>query len=776
MNKSPFWFGIVESRDDPQKLDRVQVRIFGSHSESLDDIPTSALPWAICLQGSDSASMSGIGKTAVGYLPGTLVHGYFLDGEFSQNPVIIGSSHGIPTTKNAYAQVSANELLDNQLQLTNAVPVVNAQVPADAGTPAKEPAPVPVTDFSGKLKAALGKKESGNNYKAVNRLNYIGKYQMGAAMLTDLGYVKRGTSNKQLDDPSVWTGKGGATSKDVFLNSPELQETAMDAELVMNTSRLTQMGVIDASTTDQEKAGFLATAHLLGAGGARSMKRGIVKQDANGVTGNEYYKLGYEAVAGAAPTIAPDSIRADNPARTASPLTSNGSSTQTPTLSNIGFADPSGVFPAYLNEQDTNRLARNQNIEKTIVAFKDATRDLNVRGAHGTSWDQSPNPYNARYPYNYVYETEAGHVFEIDNTPKNERIHQFHASGTFTEIDRNGTRVNKIVGDDYEIIERNGHVLIKGNLNVTIHGNANVLVENNCNLEVDGNFDARVGGNATWAVDGDIKMKATNFHVSAAEVALDYDMMWMDSGKSTAGGLQGVSAGASGGANFEELTLEPRSFEDLADFESDDATDEEITAHREKLKASGVLDANVTESTIGEGEAIAENYNDSVNVECGMFVSGKLNNSAYISDNFKLGDLTKGRSVVAQGGLTDTQIACNLKAVAVNVLEKVKSKYPGMIITSGYREYGSNSKSQHPLGMAVDIQVPGGDYYAIAKELAATLVFDQLILEYESERRVNGKPVTWIHISFNPAGNRKQVFTMNNHKRISDFGVLKVVS
>lgn len=781
-----FWFGIVESRDDPQKLGRVQVRVFGAYSESLDNVPMDSLPWAICLQGADSASMSGIGKSAVGYLPGTLVFGYFLDGEFAQNPVILGSAHGIPYSKTPFSQVKSDEVANAQLVLKNNGVKTTSTVTASttnsladtSGVTSAEPTTniVATSDVNAKLKAALGKKESTNNYKAVNQLGYIGKYQMGAPMLTDLGYVKKGTTNKQLNDPSVWTGKDGITSKEAFLNSEAVQEKAMDAELEMNTKRLTKMGVIDSSTTDQERAGFLATSHLLGTGGARDMKRGVVKQDANGVTGNEYYKLGYESVAGKLPTVAPDAVTPDNPARTASPLSSNGSVSNVDTPSSFGFSDPSGKYPLYIHEQDFNRLARNQNVSKTIVAYKDATREKNVRGAHGTSWEQSDVPYNAKYPFNYVYETEAGHVFEIDNTPKNERIHQFHAAGTFTEIDRNGTRVNKIVGDDYEIIERNGHVLIKGNLSVTIHGDANVLVENNCNLEVDGNFDARVGGDATWSVGGDIKMKSNNFHVSASEVAMDYDMMWLDSGKSTAGALAGVTAGASGGVNLPELTLEPREFDEISDFESDDATDEEIAAHREKLKAAGLLDDNPIDATIGESEEIAQNYNDSTVVECGMFVSGKLNNSAYISDNYRLGDLTKGRKIEPQGGLSDTQIACNLKAVAVNILEKVKAKYPNVIVTSGYREYSSNSKSQHPLGMAVDIQVPGGNYFEIAKTLAATLVFDQLILEYETDRRVNGAPVTWIHISFNQNGNRKQVFTMNNHKRISEFGVLKVVT
>ena len=41
-------------------------------------------------------------------------------------------------------------------------------------------------------------------------------------------------------------------------------------------------------------------------------------------------------------------------------------------LSDIGFSDPNGKYPLeeYLEEADTNRIARNENIDKTIVQTK----------------------------------------------------------------------------------------------------------------------------------------------------------------------------------------------------------------------------------------------------------------------------------------------------------------------------------------------------------------------------------------------------------------------
>ena len=55
------WFtGVVEDRDDPEKLGRVRVRCLGWHSESLQDIPKSDLPWAHIMHPITDPSMQGI--------------------------------------------------------------------------------------------------------------------------------------------------------------------------------------------------------------------------------------------------------------------------------------------------------------------------------------------------------------------------------------------------------------------------------------------------------------------------------------------------------------------------------------------------------------------------------------------------------------------------------------------------------------------------------------------------------------------------------------------
>ena len=47
-------------------------------------------------------------------------------------------------------------------------------------------------------------------------------------------------------------------------------------------------------------------------------------------------------------------------------------------------------------------------------------------GVNEKHWNQPTGDYNARYPFNNVYESESGHIMEYDDTPGAERISQFH--------------------------------------------------------------------------------------------------------------------------------------------------------------------------------------------------------------------------------------------------------------------------------------------------------------------------------------------------------------
>ena len=93
------WFsGVVEDRQDPLKTGRVRVRILGHHTENKQTLPTADLPWALCVLPITASGVSGIGASATGLLEGSWVFGFFRDGSYRQEPIILGSLPGRPVS------------------------------------------------------------------------------------------------------------------------------------------------------------------------------------------------------------------------------------------------------------------------------------------------------------------------------------------------------------------------------------------------------------------------------------------------------------------------------------------------------------------------------------------------------------------------------------------------------------------------------------------------------------------------------------------------------
>ncbi len=129
-----------------------------------------------------------------------------------------------------------------------------------------------------------------------------------------------------------------------------------------------------------------------------------------------------------------------------------------------------------------------------------------INNVQKATLDPEPaSKYKSKYPYNKVMTTEGGHVIEIDDTPGEERIHVFHKSGTYIEIDSEGTRVDKTVGDQYSIMIGDHDVRILGDLDVEINSDARIQVDGDADLVVYGNLRGVVSGDLSMTVtDGDI--------------------------------------------------------------------------------------------------------------------------------------------------------------------------------------------------------------------------------------------------------------------------------
>ena len=95
-----FFRGVVESRDDPEKAGRCQIRVWGIHTAikergEKEGIPTEDLPWAQPALGLIEGSISGFGMFAVP-LQGSHVAVFFEDGNITR-PIYFATLPGVPT-------------------------------------------------------------------------------------------------------------------------------------------------------------------------------------------------------------------------------------------------------------------------------------------------------------------------------------------------------------------------------------------------------------------------------------------------------------------------------------------------------------------------------------------------------------------------------------------------------------------------------------------------------------------------------------------------------
>ena len=289
-----WWQGVVEDRKDPERLGRCRVRVFGFHDKDKNLIPTNQLPWASPVAPIDSASMSGIGSTPIGPVPGTHVFGFFRDGSNAQMPVIMGTIPGIPED------------------------AANVSDPSKAG------------------------------------------YQ----------------------DPSE---KYPLDTEDHGLEESDL-------------SRLSRYRWDDENGDEQ-------------------------KED---------------------------------------------------------------KLPPLMQEKIDNRVT-----------------NVPIANGHG-SYSEPPTIFDAKYPYNHVSTTESGHIIERDDTPGKERTHDYHRSGTFTEVFPFGTKVTKIVRDNYEFVLGDNYVNIKKIKPQFVDNNGDGIPDETGSGGITQGTDGSLGGNLFINIEGDV--------------------------------------------------------------------------------------------------------------------------------------------------------------------------------------------------------------------------------------------------------------------------------
>lgn len=223
----------------------------------------------------------------------------------------------------------------------------------------------------------LGRRESGNNYaQPGNQYGFRGRWQMGGPALADAGYVKRGTDNPGLANPSNWLGKDGLASLQDFLaNKGGGQDKAFAAYTAINYRNLRKAGIIKDGMSEEEVAGWLAVAHLKGVGGAKQLAAGQDNFDGNGTAASSYFRMMKGLRTGSKtipidqgspfiPALNPDALRrvqanaaTSTPGASSSPLAPAMNSTnvdmnQRTEITILGGSDPQATAQAVAGAQD----------------------------------------------------------------------------------------------------------------------------------------------------------------------------------------------------------------------------------------------------------------------------------------------------------------------------------------------------------------------------------------------------------------------------------------
>jgi|TARA_R110001606_G_scaffold287886_3_gene436050 hypothetical protein len=339
------WFvGVVEDRNDPELLGRVRVRCLGFHTDNLDDLPSSDLPWAHVMHPVTDPSMQGLGSTPSFLVEGSWVIGFFRDAYEKQQPVIIGSLPGAP---------------------------------ASAANP-------------------------------------------------DRGF----------NDPRSPNSK-----QDQYKGTPRYGPYPVDG-----------------------KTYEMPSGHEYGEADTNRLAQGETSETHNSLLARRRNRLRGD------PTKVDETVGVDDDLFGASAPTDEVKGTGIPTATQPFLKTPSDVA-----------------VEETRGFWEEP---------HPKSIQIDEKPYiSSQYPYNHVHETESGHIREIDDSPGSERLFTQHMSGTFEEIHPDGSKVVKIVGDNYEIVAGASNVSITGNVNLTVAGTVRELIRGDYHLEVEGNYTQKIHKN-----------------------------------------------------------------------------------------------------------------------------------------------------------------------------------------------------------------------------------------------------------------------------------------
>jgi hypothetical protein len=181
----------------------------------------------------------------------------------------------------------------------------------------------------------------------------------------------------------------------------------------------------------------------------------------------------------------------------------------------IGLADVEAAGEP--NEVNVPRLARGIK-EGTLYEDQEKHKAFVLSTIKGKV-DEPESPYAAQYPYNLVEKSESGHIREVDDTPGAQRLKEMHRAGTFYEIHPDGSKVTKVMRDNFSVTVGEDYTKIEGVCVVHVAGKAELFCQDDVkvetakdvNLIAAGDVDLTAVGSASITGFGDVSVGSYGF-------------------------------------------------------------------------------------------------------------------------------------------------------------------------------------------------------------------------------------------------------------------------
>jgi len=112
------------------------------------------------------------------------------------------------------------------------------------------------------------------------------------------------------------------------------------------------------------------------------------------------------------------------------------------------------------------------------------------------------------YPFNKVNYTESGHLFELDDTPRKERVSLQHRGGTYFEWQPDGDADTRVMKNNYTAICGDDTLYVGGKVNIKVLGDATLNVGGDLKANVTGKSKIDSGDTLT-VVAPEISLQGT---------------------------------------------------------------------------------------------------------------------------------------------------------------------------------------------------------------------------------------------------------------------------